>query len=133
MLIKPPMRTSDIWGDGHYHASRGNRFHKGIDLACCPGSKILSPVTGVVTKIGYPYADDLRFRYVQITTRSNIRHRIFYIEPDGYGLGSSVVKDLSILGVSQSLDNRYPGITEHIHLEIKDESGEFLDPTGTIT
>ena len=32
------------------------------------------------------------------------------------------------LGTSQELNRRYVGITEHVHLEIKDQNDEFLDP-----
>ena len=37
-----------------------------------------------------------------------------------------------ILGKSQELNRRYVGITEHVHLEVKDQNNEFLDPNGFI-
>ncbi len=59
-------RVMDTWGSGHFGASRGERTHIGIDYACSPGSQILAPCIGEVTKLGYPYSNDLSFRYVEI-------------------------------------------------------------------
>jgi len=124
-LILPP-RRKDIFGCGHFGASRGNRTHNGIDYACTPESKIFSPVEGKVTKLGYPYSDDLYFRYVQVTTKEGYNVRVFYVEP--FIVVGDYVNESVIIGASQSLDKRYPNITEHIHLEIKGVNGQFIDP-----
>jgi len=67
ILAHLPIRGGDRHGAGHWHASRGSRLHRGVDLACYPDTGIASPVDGIVTKIGYPYGDDLTYRYVQVT------------------------------------------------------------------
>lgn len=122
-------RSGDKWGQGHFGAPRGDRTHNGIDYACDAESEILSPVSGMVTKIGYPYADDLSFRYVQITDSSGADHRVFYVDPSVF-LNQGVRKNFPI-GLSQKLSDRYPGITEHIHYEIK-VSGRYVDPEGDV-
>lgn len=129
MLIIPPVRKSDKWGQGHYGASRGKRTHRGVDLACYPGSKILSPVTGVFTKYGFPYGDDLSYRYVQITDIDGRDHRFFYVDTH-MSIGAEVQAG-EYIGKVQNLGGRYEGITEHIHYEVKHE-GKHIDPMAFI-
>jgi hypothetical protein len=52
--------------------------------------------------------------------------RVFYVEPF-LALGDYVDVN-TVIGESQLLGDRYPGITEHVHLEIKDPNGEFVNP-----
>ncbi len=120
-----PKRNQDSWGAGHYGASRGNRTHNGIDYECPPGSQICSLTSGIVTKLGYPYGDDLSFRYVEITGALGLRWRYFYVQP-GVSM-NDIVERGQVIGTSQSLDKRYRGITEHIHLEVKD-GDNYLNP-----
>lgn len=124
-----PTRKPDRHGAGHYGASRGTRTHRGIDLAAQPGSLILSNVDGVVTKLGYPYADHLEYRYVEITA-GLIRHRFFYVEPL-VNFGQDVAVG-DIIGEVQDLSPLYEGITPHIHYEQK-MGNKYLDPTGDAT
>ena len=124
MKANLPKRISDKWGQGHYGAPRGNHTHHGIDYICLVGQEIISPVNGKVTKLGYPYGDDLSFRYVQISS-SGYNHRIFYISPL-VEVGDLVAVNQPI-GTSQDLGKRYPEITQHIHYEIM--VGEtYIDP-----
>lgn len=125
ITAKLKKRGTDKWGSGEFGASRGDRTHNGIDYACEPGTQICSPYAGKVTKLGYPYGDDLSFRYVEVTDYSQRQHRIFYVEPS-VEVGKFIA-DGEVVGVSQKLGNRYPEITEHVHYEvIKD--GEYLNP-----
>lgn len=119
MISILPTRETDNYGSGAYEASRGDRKHRGIDLACYPGTIILSPVSGFVTKIGYPYSDDFKFRYVQVTCSRGFDYRIMYIDPSVV-MGQRVIVNESIIGSAQSLLKRYPnGMTNHIHFEIR--------------
>jgi len=120
-----PKRTIDPHGSGEYGAPRGSRLHVGIDFECAPGTQIQSPVHGHVTKIGYPYADDLAYRYVQITDATGHNHRVFYIQPL-VEIGAKVSTGDTI-GSSQDLTARYPGITPHCHYEIK-KDGIYTNP-----
>ena len=123
-----PQRQTDSQGSGHYGASRGSRKHNGVDIACYPGSVVLSHINGVVTKLGYPYADKLEFRYVEITDDSSLRHRFFYVAPLVV-IGESVEVGDQI-GTTQELP--YEGITQHFHYEVKNDVGIFLDPNDYI-
>lgn len=128
-LIAPP-RTSDPHGSGAWQASRGDRKHTGVDMACWPTSTLLSPTTGTVTKIGRPYynsedSSKNHFRYVEITTPLEYRIRYMYVEPCVH-VGDEVSVDQP-LGVSQDLTKVYDGITPHIHVDIKHD-GEYVNP-----
>lgn len=118
-------RVVDPWGQGHFGAPRGSRTHNGQDYCCPVGARILSPATGIVTNVGYPYGDDLTFRYVQVTDREGAEHRVFYISPL-VRHGADVAEGQAI-GLSQDLGKRYPDILQHIHYEIR-YRGEFVDP-----
>ena len=133
MKVSPPIRDNDKFGSGLYGASRdgGKRTHKGIDYACYPNSMVLSVTSGVVTKLGYPYKDDPTYRYVEVTDHDLRRFRYFYVKPT-VSMNQMVIKG-GILGKSQELNRRYNGITEHVHLEVKDQHNEFLDPGEYIT
>lgn len=128
-LAKMKLRKCDAQGCGHFGASRGTRKHNGVDLDCEPGTLAGSLVDGIVSKIGYPYGDDLSFRYVEVESQG-YAFRLFYVDPAV--TEGQRVKRGDILGACQALHNRYPGITDHLHLEIKDEHGDFVDPTPAL-
>lgn len=128
-LFDMHQRKCDAHGCGEFRASRGSRKHNGVDLECLPGTLVSSPVCGTVTKLGYPYSDDLSFRYVQVESQG-YEFRIFYVDPL-VSVGDQVRKG-DILGACQGLQGRYPGITNHVHLEIKDDHGDFVDPTPVL-
>ncbi len=142
MLGKLPVRRQDSYGEGHFGAQRSKLVkgdivyyeHEAIDYCCYPGTKVLAPVSGIVTKLGYPYGDDLAFRYVEVTAIDALRYRTFYIEPS-VKLGEAVMMGETIIGVSQRLGERYPAndrhkypITEHIHFEIRNKAGDYFNP-----
>jgi murein DD-endopeptidase MepM/ murein hydrolase activator NlpD len=126
-LTAPP-RGKDSHGSGEYGASRagGNRIHNGIDFLAMPGSRVHAIRAGTVTKLGYPYGDDLGFRYVQVTDADGNDWRYFYVKPSVV-VGGVIEFDTPI-GFVQDLDTRYKGIPPHIHLEIKDIIGKFINP-----
>lgn len=124
--VIPPMRKPDAYGQGHFGAPRGSRIHNGKDYHCAPGSQVCAASSGKVTKTGYPYADDLSFRYVEVTDKAGYKCRYFYVEPS-LEVGDNVSNG-AILGAVQDLDKRYPDITPHFHFEVKSEGGKYLDP-----
>ena len=128
MKVIAPVRDHDTFGSGLFGASRdgGKRTHSGIDFACYPGSIVLACSSGTVTKLGYPYGDDPYYRYVEVTDHDLRRFRYFYVKPT-VSMNQMIIKG-GALGTSQELNRRYVGITEHVHLEIKDQNDEFLDP-----
>ena len=118
-----PPRPSDDFGSGEYGASRGRgRTHKGEDYACAPGTLIHTRVAGKVTKIGYPYADDLRYRYVEVTSADGLAHRLFYTAPLSHVTVGTAVSAGDVVGTAQDIASRYTTSTRHmnnhIHYEI---------------
>lgn len=128
-LFSMNFRQCDDQGCGYFGASRGSRTHNGVDMACVPGTPVGSPVTGQVTKLGYPYASDLSKRYVEVTA-DGYRFRMFYVEPsvregDWVTVGDTV-------GTAQALESMSRGGTQHVHFEILNKSGGAVDPTPVI-
>jgi len=126
-----PKRGLDPWGSGEFGAPRGVRSHKGVDWLCYPGTRIGAPVGGTVTKLGYPYKDDLSYRYVEITDRYGRRWRLFYVFPD-VEVGQ-VVNRGKIVGESQDISARYRDpkrapMQNHVHLEVLQRDGEPINP-----
>lgn len=128
MLKAQLIIRNDPAGQGHYGASRGSREHQGIDYHGTPGTHILSPVTGIVTKLGTTYADDPKWRYVQVTDNQDRDHRFFYVEPsvkEGQAVGVG-----DPIGVLQDITQRYPdqGMLPHCHYEVKVGPRAYLNP-----
>lgn len=126
-----PKRGQDAWGSGAFGASRGTRSHKGIDYCCYPDTAIESPVDGTVTKLGYPYSDDLSFRYVEVTDSNKYRHRLFYVAPLVVK-GEEIIAG-KIVGTAQDIAGRYrdeskPAMTNHVHYEILDTDKTPVNP-----
>ena len=132
MKIIPPIRKNDAHGSGEFGAPRGEKTHRGVDLACYEGSTVLSLTDGLVTKLGYPYdpSDRLKghLRYVQVTY-DETNYRYFYILPT-VKVGDTVKVD-DPLGKTQGLTKIYKGITDHFHLEIT-RDGIYLNPEGFV-
>ena len=124
MKASLPIRGSDSHGSGAYLASRGSKKHNGIDFACYEGTKIYPHKYGEVTKLGYPY-NNSQLRYVQVTDEHGYNLRYFYVKPC-VKVGDKVTTD-DCVGESQTLQKRYPGITDHIHFEVKFDKS-YADP-----
>jgi hypothetical protein len=131
------IRGQDSRGCGLFGSSRdgGARRHAGVDYTAAPGQSVFAVIDGVVSKIGYPYADDLSYRYIEITSQD--RHpggksyvvRQFYVNP-GVELGANV-EAREAIGTYQELGSKYPGVTEHVHVEMRYD-GVLVDPTELI-
>ena len=122
------LRGQDKYGFGHYKAPRGSRLHNGVDICNVVNEAVEPYVSGLVTKIGMPYADSDKqsFKYIQITCNRGMRWRYFYVEP--LVRVGDVVEKGAIVGWAQDLSIVYPGIKQHIHFEIKLPKGTFIDP-----
>ena len=123
----PKERKCDRYGCGHYKASRGNnRTHQGIDFIYKHSEPVRAFRDGRVAKLGYPYADDLSYRYVQISD-GGADMRYFYVCPT-VRVGQKVKRG-DVIGFAQAIELRYPGITPHIHYEVK-AGGMHVNPRG---
>lgn len=125
-IVAPLIRVDDA-GDGHFGAPRGDRTHRGVDYLCRPGDTVHSPCNGVVSKLGFPYADDSTWRYVEITDGRSRRHRLFYVEPLHHV--GTIVKEGNVIGHAQDISLRYsPRMKPHLHYEIISfPAGEYLN------
>ncbi|MGB1547325.1 MAG: peptidoglycan DD-metalloendopeptidase family protein, partial [Alphaproteobacteria bacterium] len=107
-------------GEGHFGASRdgGRRKHLGVDLIAAPGTPVSSAISGTVSKIGWTYAGDPHYRYVEVTGTTGLVVRHFYVAPWVQD-GEVVETGRTRLGTVQDLTRRYPGIINHLHLEAR--------------
>lgn len=133
MFLRPEIRN-DKQGQGHFGAKRGSRTHKGIDFCAAIGAPIHSHVDGVVTKIGYPYAQKFdtkknklksALRYVEVTDIEKRKHRFFYVDPC-VGIGDPI-KPGTCIGKCQDLESIYKGMLNHCHVECK-KGDDYLNP-----
>lgn len=124
------VRESDAFGRGHFGATRGSRTHNGIDYVCKAGKYVLTPATGKVTKLGYPYADDFSYRYVEVTSIDGLRHRLFYCLPT-VSVGDDVTRGDPV-GTAQNIAKRYDTVDKkmvnHVHYEVMRSDGSYVDP-----
>jgi len=128
------IRGQDAWGAGHFGAPRGKRVHEGLDLLIPAGSALVSPIFGRIHRIGYPYANDLSFRIVEIRAETRDLWRFFYVKPlDIFKEPGVVIARGHFLGTVQDLSKRFPAeegreaMPNHVHLEII-RDGVEIDP-----
>lgn len=128
ILENQKTRVRDSYGSGQYGASRdaGTRKHNGIDIIATPGEKIFCPIKGSIIRETMPYRNDPSFKGIVIKGVDNwlgYELKIFYVE----GLFSGNANESQELGFAQNLTTKYPGIKNHIHLEVKFQ-GQQIDP-----
>ncbi len=115
-----PVRGTDKYGSGKFGVSRdgGKRSHQGLDLGALPGEKILSPIEGLVVREARPYANDPKYVGVVIDGTGEWKGyqvKMFYVK--GIKLGR--VRAGEVVGTAQDLGKKYPGIINHVHLEVR--------------
>jgi len=126
-------RAWDAFGSGAYGARRdgGHRHHEGVDYAGVAGQEVAAPISGFASKIGFAYAGDQTLRFVEITNPAlGYIARAFYIDPL-VEVGRTVRLGQPI-GRLATLQDRYPGITDHVHLELMKTDGARMDATALI-
>lgn len=133
-MINATVRGRDKgYGSGEWHASRdnGKRRHEGVDLVVAPGQAIIAPVLVKVVRRADPYKDTkdaiLSGVVLQVVDRPVMTIKLLYVEPMADLIGRLCTKG-SVIGHAQSLQHLYPGITDHVHVEIW-LGGERVDPT----
>jgi murein DD-endopeptidase MepM/ murein hydrolase activator NlpD len=93
---------------------------------------VKAPISGYVTKIGYAYAGSSDLKFVEITNPAlGYVARAFYVTP-GVEVGQTVRLGQTI-GAVESLQDHYPGITDHVHLEVMQPGGERVNAAELIT
>lgn len=117
------LRGQDAAGNGAFGASRtrngAERTHLGLDILVQPGDAILSPIDGVVTRVGKAYADgDLGSISVAGGT---VEVKILYASGAKF---RKQVKAGESIGIAQDVAAYYAakGVTSmkpHIHMEVR--------------
>ncbi len=68
---------------------------------------------------GYPYRNDTNLRLIRITSTDGYIIRQMYVSPaEGLAPGDRVTAG-QVIGQAPSLQGRYPGITDHAHVNIR--------------
>lgn len=117
------IRGQDRWGHGGYGRPRGTKVHHGVDFVIDPNNNIYFPFQyGFIERIAKPYAQDDRYSGVLLNGRDGDTEyiaKIFYFQPELDLIKHYVgVRQGYIIGESQDLNERYPGITNHIHMQV---------------
>lgn len=127
-------RDHDHFGSGAFGARRdgGSRSHEGVDYAAVADQAVRAPISGYVTKIGHAYGGDDSLKFVEITNPAiGYVARTFYVDP--MVKVGEVVRLGARIGSAESLQSHYPGITDHVHLEIMDPAQQRIDAGRVIT
>lgn len=108
------------YGSGQFGSSRdhGTRHHLGLDIITLAGEPVYSPISGYLTREAFPYKDDHSLTGVVLRGAGEwlgFEVRIFYTE----GLLCGNVAAGQQIGFAQNLQDKYPGITNHIHVEVR--------------
>ena len=123
-------RQRDAFGSGQFGAHRtGHRHgstHEGLDIVASAHSTVFSPIDGVLVREARPYGAASPFAGVVIQGTGawqDYEVKMFYVS----GYRSGTVSAGETIGVVQDLEWRYPGITNHIHVEVR-KGGTLLSP-----
>ena len=123
------LRQADKWGMGAYGASRkkGKTIHLGADYICEPGQNVVAPITGIIARESRPYGDpEWLYRYSGLVMyNEHVSLKLFYLEPMRQFIGTRVRMG-DIIGIAQKISDRYPGMTDHIHLQIDSVNPEIF-------
>lgn len=121
-------RGTDYFGSGAFGSTRdgGKRKHQGVDYAAAPGHRVTAPISGTVKKVGFAYKKETRLTYVEIANaETGYSARVLYVSP-AVAIGQQLAAG-EMIGTVQDLSVRYAGITNHVHVEVRDPSGATLD------
>lgn len=126
ILARMRLRGQDQHGYGYFGASRsgGSRQHNGIDLVCTPGEAVFSPITGTVERYANPYPGDSRYGGI-LLQGEELSVKMFYLSAV-VPVGTKVRRGQQV-GIAQAISKKYPGITEHIHVEVY-AGGQLVNP-----
>lgn len=121
-------RSSDPYGSGQFGAPRDHhsRQHHGLDISASPGDDVLSPIAGNLVREAIPYAPFTGLLIEGTGEYAGYSAKLFYVEARQCGQ----VKAGTPIGHVQDLQNKYPGITNHVHMEVR-YRGKLVSPIDT--
>lgn len=137
--VPNPVMRNDGEGSGEFGAKRlGGRKHQGIDILVNSGDEVVSPVDGTIDKIAPAYSDPKYegLQAVTITGDDGLEYKFLYVAPTDAEGNPLIKKDDRVsagdpIGSAQNRGAYEPNgkMKDHIHIEIRDESKEIVDPT----
>ena len=134
-LIPLIPRRCDSYGCGNFGAPRDGRArkHKGQDYISTVGQPVFTPIDGRVVSTGAAYADGRypELTLVKIQSLSGVASFAFMYVLPVVQVGDTVTAGERI-GTAQSLQARYPGIPNHVHIELA-IGGLKVDPAPFFT
>jgi murein DD-endopeptidase MepM/ murein hydrolase activator NlpD len=112
-----PLRGADPKGDGQFAAGRGGKRHKGEDYQFSEGDPVRTPVSGIVTRLGWCYEKE-SYRLVEILSHKGaFLWRFLYIKPT-VKAGQKVFEG-DLIGHAQDIASKYGGgMKNHCHVEV---------------
>lgn len=147
MLTQPKLdfswliRGEDKFGSGHFGARRIHNgkedTHKGTDLLYAPGVALYTWEDFNAIRLVIPYPDGPASDYLlgillrrPDTHAGVVEFKLLYFDPLPGAVPSHLPRGTAF-GRVQDLGRRYPGISNHVHLE-KWEGGTRVDPTSIV-
>ena len=91
------------------------REHQGLDIQARPSARILSPIDGAIIREAAPYSPFTGVAIRGTGDYTGYEVKLFYVK--GYLCGP--VKAGDLIGTAEDLSIKYPGITNHVHLEVR--------------
>ena len=124
----------DTQGDGHFHSHRTTHVHQGLDLVATTGEPIFAPFDGAIkgTVKPYPPSEGAKSNLNGFDFKGGeFTMRVFYADTDYVG---RFCKEGEVIGFVSNVQKYYtPSMINHIHVELRDTTGEVLDPTDFLT
>lgn len=131
MMVRGPDRYAADGGGWHARRSTEGRprLHEGIDLVTFVGQSIVAPVACHFLRIADPYPDkrDAELLGAMLVDSSGTKIKVLYLDPINEKVGHNLAEG-EVFGYAQSLQKMYPGITDHVHVEIWTSDGLRVDP-----
>lgn len=130
------VRRTDRYGSGEYGASRGRRTHDGVDYIAQAEQNVVSPISGRVLRISWPYASGIDANVlegVEIEASDGTRCWVWYIKPAVNIINQVVKAGVTVIGRAKTLSNRYSKeITDHVHVRLQTRFGSSVNPSTVI-
>ncbi|XP_053537977.1 leukocyte cell derived chemotaxin 2, tandem duplicate 1 [Ictalurus punctatus] len=109
------------YGCGNYGASRngGKSKHEGLDIVCADGATVYAPFDVTLKRKAVPYKKNNAINNGIELSGGGLCFKLFYVKPDKY---SGSLKKGEKLGTMLRMQDVYPGITSHLHVQMCDKS-----------
>lgn len=126
------LRNCDSYGCGDFGASRTNSAgtHQGLDIIVYQGESIYAPFESIVTRFGYPYANDTSYRLVEFKGIGSYKGyvcKVMYVNNNSEIVGQTVSKG-QFITTAQDISKKYgSGMIPHLHIELR-INGQLVDP-----